>query len=73
MRNALKNPVIADKKKAPCKENIFMGDQVDVYRFPAPMIHEGDVGRYIGTWDLVVTKDPETDPRSEDPGNPACS
>jgi 4-hydroxy-3-polyprenylbenzoate decarboxylase len=36
------------------------GDQVDLYRFPSPMIHEGDGGRYIGTWDLVVTKDPET-------------
>jgi phenylphosphate carboxylase alpha subunit len=59
----LKNPVdpaIVDKKKAPCKENVLLGDQVDLYRFPAPMIHEGDGGRYIGSWDLVVTKDPET-------------
>jgi len=54
------DPVIVGKKKAPCKENILLGDQVDLYRFPAPMIHEGDGGRYIGTWDLVVTKNPET-------------
>lgn len=53
------DPVMVDKKKAHCKENILIGDQVDLYRFPAPMIHEGDGGRYIGTWDLVVTKDPE--------------
>src|SRR5712692_11257444 len=24
------------------------------------MLHEGDGGRYIGTWDLVVSRDPET-------------
>lgn len=53
-------PRIIRKKDAPCKENIMIGDDVDLYRFPSPMIHEGDGGRYIGTWDLVVCKDPET-------------
>jgi len=42
----------------PCKENILLGDKVDANRFPAPYIHEGDGGRYIGSWDLVVSKDP---------------
>ncbi len=53
-------PRIVRRQDAPCKENIMIGDQVDLYRFPSPMIHEGDGGRYIGTWDLVVCKDPET-------------
>ncbi len=53
-------PVIVKKDKAPCKENIMKGGKVDLYKFPAPMIHEGDGGRYIGTWDVVICKDPET-------------
>ncbi len=48
-------------KKAPCQENVIMGEDVDLFRFPAPMMHEGDGGRYIGTWHAVVTKDPASD------------
>jgi 4-hydroxy-3-polyprenylbenzoate decarboxylase len=51
-------PRVIEKEEAPCKENIMTGDEVDLYKFPTPMIHEGDGGRYIGAWDLVVTKDP---------------
>jgi 4-hydroxy-3-polyprenylbenzoate decarboxylase len=53
-------PCVVRKEDAPCKENVMIGGEVDLYRFPSPMIHEGDGGRYIGTWDLVVCKDPET-------------
>ena len=45
-------------EKGPCKEVVVRGDDVDVFRLPAPMLHEGDGGRYIGTWDLVVSRDP---------------
>jgi 4-hydroxy-3-polyprenylbenzoate decarboxylase len=48
-------------KDAPCKHNIILGDKVDVFRFPAPMIHEGDGGRYIGTWHMIVAKDLDSD------------
>jgi len=44
----------------PCKENILTGDKIDLYDFPAPMIHDGDGGRYIGTWCFSVSKNPET-------------
>ena len=27
---------------------------------PAPMVHDGDGGRYIGTWQFVVAKDLDT-------------
>lgn len=53
-------PRIVDRSEAPCKENVLLGDEVDLYRLPAPMLHEGDGGRYIGTWDIVVCQDPET-------------
>lgn len=52
-------PVVV--KDGPCKENIMLGDEVDLYRFPAPICHEGDGGRYIGTWCFSVTKDPESE------------
>ncbi|MBW2056662.1 MAG: UbiD family decarboxylase [Deltaproteobacteria bacterium] len=52
-------PVTVGREAAPCKENVQMGDEVDLYTFPAPMIHDGDGGRYIGTWDLVVTSTPD--------------
>lgn len=53
-------PRTVKKADAPCKENIMTGDEVDLYKFPTPMIHEGDGGRYIGSWDLVICKDPDT-------------
>ena len=50
-------PVVV--KDAPCKENIIRGDRVDLHRFPAPMSHEGDGGRYLGSWHFVVTQHPD--------------
>ncbi len=41
----------------PCKEVIHIGEEVDLFKFPAPLIHEGDGGRYIGAWHLVAIKD----------------
>lgn len=41
---------------APCKEVVITGDNVDLFDLPVPMVHDGDGGRYVGTWDLVVSK-----------------
>ncbi|MFQ5829271.1 MAG: UbiD family decarboxylase [Candidatus Methylomirabilia bacterium] len=41
----------------PCKEVVIPSDKVDLFDLPVPMVHEGDGGRYLGTWDLVVSKD----------------
>ncbi len=40
--------------------NVRAGERVDLTELIAPMIHEGDGGRYIGTWDLVVSRDPRS-------------
>ena len=53
-------PVTVERNAAPCKQNVMIGDEVDIYKLPAPMIHEGDGGRYIGTWDCIICKDPDT-------------
>jgi len=58
-RNHQIKPVIV--KDGPCKENVFIGDKVDLFKFPVPMIHEGDGGRYIGTWHVIITKDVDSD------------
>ena len=43
-----------------CKENILTGDAVDILRFPIPLIHGGDGGRYCSTWHVVILKDPDS-------------
>jgi UbiD family decarboxylase len=45
--------------EAPVKENVLMGDQVDLLRFPAPQWHSHDGGRYIGTGCAVIMRDPD--------------
>ncbi|MBI4287945.1 MAG: UbiD family decarboxylase [Chloroflexi bacterium] len=48
-------------KDGPCKENVVKGKDVDLLQFPVPMVHDGDGGRYIGTWHLTINKDPDSD------------
>ena len=43
----------------PIFENIMMGDDIDLTKFPSPVWHEKDGGRYIGTGTYSVTRDPE--------------
>ena len=45
----------------PVLENIDRDEQVDLLKFPVPLLHELDGGRYIGTDDLVIMRDPEND------------
>ena len=46
-------------KDGPVLQNILKGKEIDVLKFPAPLLHEHDGGRYIGTDDLVIMRDPE--------------
>lgn len=52
-------PVVV--KDAPCKKNVVVGDEVSLFRFPAPMIQDGNGARDMGTWHMVITKDPDSD------------
>lgn len=43
----------------PCKENKLVGDAVDLWRLPTPLIHDGDGGRYLNTWGTIVVRTPD--------------
>lgn len=44
----------------PIEENVLEGDAVDVLKFPTPLWHPQDGGRYLGTGDGVITRDPDS-------------
>jgi len=41
-------------------ENTSHGTDVNLLKFPVPQWHEEDGGRYIGTFDAVICRDPDT-------------
>ncbi len=43
----------------PVLENEFRGEEIDLFKFPVPRWHELDGGRYIGTGDCVILRDPD--------------
>jgi 4-hydroxy-3-polyprenylbenzoate decarboxylase len=51
-------PVVVPR--GPVLENVFTGDDVNVWKFPVPLYHASDGGRYIGSGDAVVNRDPES-------------
>ena len=46
-------------ENGPVLENILRGSGINLLRFPIPHWNESDCGRYLGTWHINVTKDPE--------------
>ena len=51
----------------PIMENVRLDNAIDLLKFPAPMWHAEDGGRYIGTGCFSVTADPDNDRRSAPP------
>jgi UbiD family decarboxylase len=43
----------------PCKENVDIGAAVDLLKFPAPLIHASDGGRYIQTYGMNIVRTPD--------------
>jgi len=58
MQRPIKSVQVSD---GPCKEVKYLGDKVNLKALPVPFIHQGDGGRYIGTWHFMVNKDPDSD------------
>ena len=46
--------------KAAWMENSVRGAEVDLLKFPVPLWHGDDGGRYIGTFDSVICRDPDS-------------
>ncbi len=45
--------------QGPIVENVYGEGQIDLLKFPTPRWHEQDGGRYIGTADMVIMRDPD--------------
>ncbi len=43
----------------PILENVVEDEDVDLWKFPVPQVHELDGNRYIGTDDMIVMRDPD--------------
>jgi 4-hydroxy-3-polyprenylbenzoate decarboxylase len=56
-------PKLVDAKRAPCKEVVLRGEDVDVLKFPVLTTWPGDGGPFI-TLPCVVTKDPRNGKRN---------
>jgi len=46
--------------RAPVAENVMTGEQVNLLKFPVLRSHESDGGRYIGTGDVIINADPDS-------------
>ena len=44
----------------PVNRNVESGSDIDITKFPAPRMWPLDGGKYFGTGDAVVTKNPDT-------------
>lgn len=44
----------------PVMDNVLTGAEVDVLKFPVPRFHADDGGRYIGTGDVLINRDPDS-------------
>jgi 4-hydroxy-3-polyprenylbenzoate decarboxylase len=54
-------PMHVAPDKAPVNEVVLKGDDIDLTRLPVPKFWPGDGGRYIGTGDITLTRDPESE------------
>ena len=43
----------------PCKENVLTGEAIDLGRLPAPLLHDGDGGRYLNTFGVICVETPD--------------
>jgi 4-hydroxy-3-polyprenylbenzoate decarboxylase len=51
-------PVMIPKDRAPVNDIVLRGDDIDLTVLPAPKFWPGDGGRYIGSGDITLTRDP---------------
>jgi UbiD family decarboxylase len=52
-------PKVISAELAPCKQNILLGADATLDRFPIPLVHVDDGGRYLNTWGVIVATTPD--------------
>src|SRR5271170_3033490 len=52
-------PRMVDAASAPCKQNKWFGDDIDITKFPAVIGHDGDGGRYINLGGINIVRTPD--------------
>jgi UbiD family decarboxylase len=52
-------PVRVASDVAPCKQNILVGSEATLDRFPIPLVHADDGGPYVNTWGVIVARTPD--------------
>ena len=52
-------PKVVAAQSAPCKQNILLGEDATLDRFPIPVVHDDDGGPYVNTWGIIVAKTPD--------------
>lgn len=43
----------------PCKENRLVGDEIDLTLLPAPLLHQGDGGKYVQSYGMHILQSPD--------------
>lgn len=55
--NPIKPTIVAD---GPVRDHVVAGEALNLFTLPVPQWSAQDGGRYIGTWHINVTRDPES-------------
>ncbi|GAA3168717.1 MULTISPECIES: UbiD family decarboxylase [Streptomyces] len=50
-------PVLVET--GPAKENVLLGADATLDRFPTPLLHDGDGGPYVNTWGTIIARTPD--------------
>ncbi|CVK90771.1 hypothetical protein FPRO04_08777 [Fusarium proliferatum] len=61
MLSASELPPIAPRivAEGPVKQNSLVGDEIDLTRLPAPMVHQADGGKFLQTYGMHVLRSPD--------------
>ena len=46
-------------ESGPCKQNLMLGDEINLNKLPAPLLHQADGGKYLQTYGLHVLQTPD--------------
>jgi 4-hydroxy-3-polyprenylbenzoate decarboxylase len=57
--NPVHPPIIVDGKDAPCKQNTWVGDEIDLTKIPCPLQHSGDAERMMQSASVNICQTPD--------------